>query len=63
MVKFCPFMSIDPSIPDKSTTEKNTISCIENCALYCEGYCSINVLAQKAVRDFKKEKKDKSVTE
>lgn len=62
MVKFCPFMSIDPSIPDKSSEEKNLIPCMENCALRWEGYCSINVLAQKAVSDFKK-KKNESISE
>lgn len=63
MTKFCPFMSKDPSIPDKSSTDKNMIPCMDTCALYWKGFCSINILAQKAVHDSEKEKKEKSVSE
>lgn len=54
MTKFCPFMSKNSSFHADETAQ-----CAEQCALYWEGYCSINILAQKAIRDFKKEKKDK----
>lgn len=60
---FCPFMSITPTILEKRIIRKKTVPCLKNCVLYCEGYCSINVLAQKAISDFKKEKKDKSIAE
>ncbi len=63
MTKFCPFMSKDPSIPDKSSTDKNMIPCMDTCSLYWKGFCSINILAQKAIHDGEKEKKDKSVSE
>lgn len=63
MNKFCPLMSINPTIIEKKMPLEKTVPCLENCALYCEGFCSINVLAQKAISDFKKEKKDKSISE
>lgn len=63
MTKFCPFMSTNPTIIEKKVPLEKTVPCLENCALYCEGFCSINVLAQKAISDFKKEKKEKSATE
>ena len=56
-------MSITPTILEKRIIRKKTVPCLKNCVLYCEGYCSINVLAQKAISDFKKEKKDKSIAE
>ncbi len=56
-------MSKDPSIPDKSSTDKNMIPCMDTCSLYWKGFCSINILAQKAIHDGEKEKKDKSVSE
>lgn len=59
MEKFCPFMSINPTILEKKEPIEKTVPCLKNCALYCEGYCSINVLAQKTIHDFKKEKKEK----
>lgn len=58
MPKFCPFMSEDMA----STKAKNSV-CVESCALRLNGHCSINILAQKAIHNSKKEKKDESVTE
>ena len=63
MSKFCPFMSTNPSILEKEKPIKYTVYCMENCALYCNGFCSINILAQKAIHDGKMEKKDESVSE
>lgn len=63
MNKFCPFMSKDPSVLDKPKDEKHTVYCTDGCALYWKGFCSINILAQKAINDAEKEKKDKSSTE
>ncbi len=57
MAKFCPFMSTNPSIPEKELPLKLTVPCMDSCALYADGHCSIRVLAQKAMRDFKQEKK------
>lgn len=62
MTKFCPFMSKNPSILEKKLPLENSVPCMDTCALYCEGFCSINVLAQKAISDFKKKKKEKSVS-
>lgn len=63
MNKFCPFMSKDPSVLDKPKTERHTVYCAKECALYLNGFCSINVLAQKAIHDGKIEKKEQSVSE
>lgn len=63
MNKFCPFMSINPAIQETEIPFKNTVYCTENCALYVNKHCSIRVLAQKAIRDFEKEDKEKSVSE
>lgn len=63
MAKFCPFMSTNPAILEDELPLKYTIYCTENCALYVEKHCSIRVLAQKAIRDFEKESKDKLVSE
>ena len=63
MTKFCPFMSTNPSILEKEQPLKYTVYCTENCALYVDKHCSIRVLAQKAIRDFEKEGKEKSVSE
>lgn len=63
MSKFCPFMSKDPSVLDKPKEEKHTVYCTDGCALYLKGFCSINILAQKAISDGKKENKEESVSE
>lgn len=57
MTKFCPFMSKNGSYSGASTN-----NCSDKCALYWKGFCSINILAQKAIRDVEKDKKDKSVS-
>lgn len=56
MAKFCPFMSTNPSVLGASITEGNFIPCMDTCALYVKGVCSFNVLAQKAISDFEKNK-------
>lgn len=54
MNKLCPFMS-----EDMTSYKAKNIPCVDSCALRWEGYCSINILAQKAINDFKKEKNNK----
>lgn len=63
MTRFCPFMSTNPQILEKSVPTEKTVPCMDNCALYWKGFCSINILAQKAVHDGVKEKKSDSVVE
>lgn len=63
MTKFCPFMSKDPSVPDKSNADKNMIPCMNNCALHWKGFCSINILAQKAIHDGVVKEETDSVSE
>lgn len=63
MTKFCPFMSTNPQILEKANPPEKTVPCMENCALYWKGFCSINILAQKAIHDGEKEKKHDSVSE
>ena len=63
MSKFCPFMNINPAVKETEIPFKNTVYCTDNCALYVNNHCSIRVLAQKAIRDFEKEDKKKSVSE
>lgn len=47
MPKLCPFMS-----EDMSDLNGKNVSCVESCALHFNGYCSINVLAQTAYRQY-----------
>ncbi|WP_443959506.1 hypothetical protein [Roseburia inulinivorans] len=60
MTKFCPFMSTNPAVLSKSIADDKFIPCMDSCALYWKGFCSINVLAQKATADIKKETKNSS---
>lgn len=52
-------MSIDPSTYDAAKPNGKRVPCMDTCALYWKGFCSINILAQKAINDFEKEKKNK----
>ncbi len=54
MTKFCPFMSINPTIIEKKMPFEKTVPCLENCALYFKGHCSINVLAQTQYEEYMK---------
>lgn len=56
VTKFCPFMNADPS-----DLKSKTVPCMDTCALYWKGCCSINVLAQKATHDFEQKKKEKEL--
>lgn len=47
MSKLCPFMSEDMS----SLKGRNT-PCVESCALYYKGFCSINVIAQTLHKEY-----------
>jgi len=58
MPKFCPFMSENMT----STKAKNSV-CAKSCALHLNGYCSIYILAQKAIKSNKKKTNDRSHTE
>lgn len=52
MTKFCPFMSTNPSILEKKLPPEKTVPCMESCALYFKGHCSINVLAQTQYKEY-----------
>lgn len=52
MSKFFPFMNTIETV----YTEKQ-IPCNDNCGLFVKGYCSLSVLAQKAINDYEKSKK------
>ncbi len=62
-MNFCPFMSINPALKESEVISKNTVYCNDKCALYIKGYCSINVLAQKAIKDFENGKDKKLINE
>ena len=47
MSKFCPFMSEDISL-----LKGKNAPCVESCALYWKGHCSINVLAQTQYKEY-----------
>jgi hypothetical protein len=46
---------------DPSDLKSKTVPCMDTCALYWKGCCSINVLAQKATYDFEQKKKEKEL--
>ena len=50
----CPFMSA-PSLDENLTNFK---PCVDACALKIKGKCSIEVLAEKAIHDSKKDKEE-----
>lgn len=54
MTKFCPFMSTNPSILEKKLPLEKTVPCMDTCALYFKGHCSINVLAQTQYEEYMK---------
>lgn len=55
MSKMCPFMSINMSVIDVSDKTKlrgKSVSCVPSCALYYNGHCSINIIAQAQYKEF-----------
>lgn len=58
MEKFCPFMSVNPTMQSKSISACNSVPCTSDCALYLDGFCSFNVLAQKVFSSFSEENKN-----
>lgn len=47
MSKLCPFMS-----NDMTDLKGKNVPCVESCALYYKGFCSINVIAQTLHKEY-----------
>ena len=47
MSKLCPFMS-----EDMTALKEENAPCVESCALYYKGFCSINVIAQTLHKEY-----------
>lgn len=56
-MSMCPFMSTDMSAFDPKNPKKvseKAVPCVQSCALYYKGHCSINIIAQTQYREYTK---------
>lgn len=56
-MSMCPFMSEDMSAFDPKNPKNingKAVPCVQSCALYYKGHCSINIIAQTQYREYTK---------
>lgn len=56
-MSMCPFMSENMSAFDPQNPKNingKAVPCVQSCALYYKGHCSINIIAQTQYREYMK---------